>query len=109
MTAFDGTTCPEEHIMEYINLMLLYTTNSALLCKFLPTTLTALALIWYTSPLVWRINTFAQLKAKLQDIFVASKKQEKSNFHLQGIMQLEGEYVSTYLKSFHEVVLEETY
>ena len=26
MTAFDGTTCPEKHIMAYKNLMLLYNT-----------------------------------------------------------------------------------
>ena len=28
MIAFDGTTCPKAHIMAYINLMLLYTTES---------------------------------------------------------------------------------
>ena len=44
MTAFDGTSCPEEHLMAYKNLMLLYTTNLALWCKFFPTILTEVAL-----------------------------------------------------------------
>ena len=40
MAAFNGTSCPEEHLMAYKNLMLLYTTNPSLWCKFFPTTLT---------------------------------------------------------------------
>ena len=59
MAAFDGTSCPEEHIMAYKNLMLLYTTNRALLCKIFPTTLTGVALTWYTSLPVESINIFA--------------------------------------------------
>ena len=65
--------------MAYKNLMLLYTTNPALLCKFFPTTLTGLALIYYTSLPVESIHTFAQLEAKFVSHFVASKGQEKSN------------------------------
>ena len=34
IAAFDGTSCPEEHLMAYKNLMLLYTTNPSLWCKF---------------------------------------------------------------------------
>ena len=40
--------------------------------------------------------------------FVASRRQEKSNFHLLSITQLEGESISSYLKKFHEAVLEVT-
>ena len=46
MNPFDRTKCPEEHIVAYKNLMLLYTTNQALLCKFFPTTLNGVALNW---------------------------------------------------------------
>ncbi|XP_057543932.1 uncharacterized protein LOC130823331 [Amaranthus tricolor] len=69
MAAFDGTSCPQEHMTAYKNLMLLYTTNSSL----------------------W-----------------SSKRQEKSNFHLLSVTQLEGESISSYLKKFHEAVLEVT-
>ena len=44
MTAFDRTSCLEEHLMAYKNLMLLHTTNPALWCKFFPTTLIGVAL-----------------------------------------------------------------
>ncbi|XP_057520897.1 uncharacterized protein LOC130801144 [Amaranthus tricolor] len=106
MAAFDGTSCPEEHLMAYKNLMLLYSTNLALWCKFFPTTLTGVALTWYTSLLGRSIHTFAQLESKFLGHFVASKRQEKSNFHLLSIMQLEGESISSYLRKFHEAVLE---
>ncbi|XP_057524865.1 uncharacterized protein LOC130804449 [Amaranthus tricolor] len=106
MAAFDGTSCPEEHLMAYKNLMLLYTTNPSLWCKFFPTTLTRVALTWYTSLLGGSIHNFAQLEGKFLGHFVASRRQEKSNFHLLSIMQLEGESISSYLKKFHEAVLE---
>ena len=77
MAAFDGTSCPEEHMMAYKNLMLLYTTDPALLCNFFPTTLTCMALTWYTSLPVGSINTFTQLEAKVLGHFVASRRQEK--------------------------------
>ncbi|XP_057522576.1 uncharacterized protein LOC130802581 [Amaranthus tricolor] len=108
MTAFDGTFCPQEHLMAYKNLMLLYTTNPALWCKFFPTTLIGVALTWYTSLPGGSIHNFAQLEGKFLGHFVASKRQEKSNFHLLSITQLEGESISSYLKKFHEVVLEVT-
>ncbi|XP_057532805.1 uncharacterized protein LOC130810682 [Amaranthus tricolor] len=106
MAAFDGTSCLEEHLMAYKNLMLLYTTNPALWCKFFPTTLTGVALTWYTSLPGRSIHTFAQLESKFLGHFVASRRQEKSNFHLLSITQLEGESISSYLRKFHEAVLE---
>ncbi|XP_057542468.1 uncharacterized protein LOC130820930 [Amaranthus tricolor] len=108
MATFDGTSCPEEHLMAYKNLMLLYTTNSSLWCKFFPTTLTGVALTWYTSLPGGSIHNFAQLEGKFLGHFVASRRQEKSNFHLLSITQLEGESISSYLKKFHEAVLEVT-
>ena len=98
----------QKNIMVYKNLMLLYTTDLTLLCKFFPTTLIGVALTWYTSLPVGSINTLAQLEAKILGHFVASRRQEKSNFHLLSITQLEGESISTYLKKFHEAVLEVT-
>ncbi|XP_057517940.1 uncharacterized protein LOC130798860 [Amaranthus tricolor] len=106
MAAFDGTSCPEEHLMAYKNLMLLYTNDPSLWCKFFPTTLTGVALTWYTSLPGGSIHNFAQLEEKFLGHFVASRRQEKSNFHLLSITQLEGESISSYLKKFHEAVLE---
>ncbi|XP_057526356.1 uncharacterized protein LOC130805591 [Amaranthus tricolor] len=108
MAAFDGTSCPEEHLMAYKNLMLLYTTDPSLWCKFFPTTFTGVALTWYTSLPGGSIHNFAQLEGKFLGHFVASRRQEKSNFHLLSITQLEGEFISSYLKKFHEAVLEVT-
>ncbi|XP_057526421.1 uncharacterized protein LOC130805655 [Amaranthus tricolor] len=108
MTVFDGTSCPEEHLMAYKNLMVLHTTNPSLWCKFFPTTLTGVALTWYTSLPGGSIHNFAQLEGKFLGHFVASRRQEKSNFHLLSITQLEGESISSYLKKFHEAVLEVT-
>src|SRR5688572_2424142 len=76
MNSFDGTTCPEEHVVAYKNLMLLYTTSQALLCKFFPITLSGISLNWYTSQPAGSIRTFAQLEAKFVNHFVASKRQE---------------------------------
>ena len=80
MAAFDGTSCPEEHLMAHKNMMLLYTTNPALWCKFFPTTLTRVALTWYTSLLVGTIHTFAQLESKFLGHFVASKSKRNQTF-----------------------------
>ena len=44
-------------------LMLMYTTNQALLCKFFPTTLSGVALNWHTSLPAGSIHTFAHLEA----------------------------------------------
>ena len=87
MNPFDGTKSPEEHIVAYKNLMLLYTANQALLCKFFPTTLSGDALNWHTSLPVGSIHIFAKLEAKFVSHFVASKRQEKSDFHLLSIIQ----------------------
>ncbi|XP_057526208.1 uncharacterized protein LOC130805451 [Amaranthus tricolor] len=108
MAAFDGTSCPQEHLTAYKNLMLLYTTNSSLWCKFFPTTLTGVALTWYISLPGGSIHNFAQLEGKFLGHFIASRRQEKSNFHLLSVTQLEGESISSYLKKFHEAVLEVT-
>ena len=77
------TTCPEEHIVAYKNLMLPCTTNPALLCNFFPTTLTGLALIWYTLLLVGSINTFAQLKAKFFGRFYYEIIMQNTNYNLR--------------------------
>ncbi|XP_057535269.1 uncharacterized protein LOC130813452 [Amaranthus tricolor] len=108
MAAFDGTSCPEEHLMAYKYLMMLYTTNPTLWCKFFPISLTGVALTWYTSLPVGSIHTFAQLESKFLGHFVASRRQEKSISHLLSITQLEGESISSYLKKYHEAVLEVT-
>ena len=84
---FSGTQCPEEHMIAYKNLMVLYTTDPSLLCKFFPITLTGLALTWYTSLPNGSINSFAELEAKFLSHFMASKRQEKSNFHLLSVEQ----------------------
>ena len=85
MTAFDGTSCPEKYLMAYKNLMLLYNTNPVLWCKFFLTTLTRVALTWYTSLLGVSIHNFAQLEGKFIGHFVASRRHEKSNLHLLSI------------------------
>ena len=82
MAAFDGTSCPEEHLMAYKYLMMLYTTNPTLWCKFFPISLTGVALTWYTSLPVGSIHTFAQLESKFLSHFVASRRQEKIKFPL---------------------------
>ena len=82
MTAFAGTTCLEEHIVAYKNLMLLYTTNLILLCKFFPTTLSDIALIWYTLIPFKRILTFAQLKAKFVSHFFGIEETRKFQLSL---------------------------
>ena len=57
MNPLDGTKCPKEHIVAYKNLMLLYTTNQALLRKFFPTTLSGIfELVQIASS--WGIHTF---------------------------------------------------
>ena len=66
------------------------------------------ALTWYTSLPGGSIHNFVQLEEKFLGHFIASRRQEKSNFHLLSITQLEGESISSYLKKFHEAVLEVT-
>lgn len=72
-------------MITYKNMMVLYTTNPALLCKFFSITLTGLALTWYTSLPNGSISSFSELETKFLSHFMASKRQEKSNFHLLSI------------------------
>ena len=92
-------------MIAYKNLMVLYTTDPALLCIFFSITLTGLALTWYTSLPNRNINSFAELEAKFLSHFMASKRRKKSNFHLLSITQQEGECLSAYLHRFHDRVL----
>lgn len=85
--------------------MVLYTMDPSLLCKFFPITLTGLALTWYTLLPNGSIHSFAELEAKFLSHFMASRRQEKSNFHLLSITQQEGESLSAYLQRFHDGVL----
>ena len=105
ITPFYGTQCPEEHMIACKNLMMLYTTDLALLIKFFPITLIGLALTWYTSLPNGSISSFAELEVKFLSHFMASKRQEKSNFHLLSITQHEGESLFAYLQRFHDGVL----
>ena len=105
ITLFSETQCLEEHIIVYKNLMVLYTTHPALLCHFYPIILTCLALTWYTSLPNGSISSFAELEAKFLSHFMASKRQEKSNFHMLSITQQEGESLPCYLQRFHNGVL----
>lgn len=79
--------------------MLLYTFEPALLCKFFPTTLSEVALTWYTPLPIGSIHTFVQLEDKFLGHFIASRKPKKSKFLLLSITQQEGESISSYLKN----------
>ena len=105
ITPFFGTQCPEEHMIAYKNLMVLYTTDPALLWNFFSITLTGLALTWYTSLPNGSINSFVELETKFLGDFMASKRQEKFNFHLLSINKQERETLSAYLQRFHGGVL----
>ena len=85
--------------------MVFYTTNPALLYKFFPITLTGLALTWYTSLPNGSINSFGEFEPKFLSHFMASKRQEKSNFHLLSITQQERESFSAYLQRLDNGVL----
>ena len=62
-------------------------------------------LTWYTSLPNGSISSFAELEVKFLSHFMASKRQEKSNFHLLSITQHEGESLFAYLQRFHDGVL----
>ena len=68
-------------------------------------TLTGLALLWCTLLPNGSISSFSELEAKFLSHFMASKRQEKSYFHLLSITQQEGESLSAYLQRFHDGVL----
>ncbi|XP_057520742.1 uncharacterized protein LOC130801008 [Amaranthus tricolor] len=105
MVSFDGTQDPQEHIESYRAHMAVNTTCKAFLCKFFPTTLSGLALSWYTSLPCGSVESFAQLEKIFLDQFIVFKRQKKSCIHLMSVIQQEGELVSSYIKRFHDEVL----
>ena len=102
---FDGSDDPEEHIASYRVHMAVSTTCEAMLCKFFPTTLSGLALNWYTALPPGSVDGFAMLESLFLDHFVAAKRQRKFNLYLMFVIQREGESVTSYIQRFHEEVL----
>ena len=102
---FDGSYDLAEHIASYRAHMAVSMTCEAMLCKFFPTTLSGIALNWYTALPPGSVDSFASLESLFLDQFVAAKRQRKSNLHLMSVIQREGEYVTSYIQRFREEVL----
>ena len=82
----DGSDDPAEHIASYRAHMAVKTICEAMLCKFFPTTLSGLALNWYTTLPLGSVDNFASLESLFLDHFVAAKRQRKSNLHLMSVI-----------------------
>lgn len=76
-----------------------------MLWKFFPTTLSGLAVKWYTTLPPGSVDNFASLESLFLDHFVAFKRQRKSNLHLISVIQKEGKSVTSYTQRLHKKVL----
>ncbi|XP_031265017.1 uncharacterized protein LOC116123383 [Pistacia vera] len=95
MKMYDGTTDPDDHIASYKQRMLTLSIprplREAYMCKSFGSSLSGLALQWYTNLPNGSINSFAQLTDTFVEQFASSKKVEKLSADLYRGLLPDGE------------------
>ncbi|XP_056691673.1 uncharacterized protein [Spinacia oleracea] len=104
--AFDGTTDPEEHMAAYAAQMNVRTGCGATWCRYFPTTLKGLSLIWFNKHVPkGSIKIYSELEKVFISQFAAGRRHQKTSVNLMAVRQGETETLRNYIKRFNEEVL----
>ena len=82
---FDKTTDPDDHLDVYNAQMYIQDVDDATCCRYLLTTLKAIAQNWLDGLLDGSITSFLQLVEFFSAHFIASKRERKTSIHLAKI------------------------
>lgn len=78
---YGGTTDPNDHLTTLKEKMSVQTGREFVWCKFFPTTLTRLALTWFTELPHGSISHFAFVEIVFKQNFIARRIHHKTNIH----------------------------
>ncbi|XP_021838603.1 uncharacterized protein [Spinacia oleracea] len=104
--AFDGTTDPEEHMAAYAAQMNVQTGCGATWCRYFPTTLKGLALIWFNKHVPkGSIKSYSELEKVFISKFAVGWRHQKTSVNLMAVRHGETETLRNYIKRFNEKFL----
>jgi hypothetical protein len=84
---YDGTKNPTLHVSAFERAMYFQGVNKAIVCRTFPLTLSEAASRWFLDLLPQSISNWKTLKDKFIIHFTSSKRQFKSEFHLEMVKQ----------------------
>ncbi|XP_031283776.1 uncharacterized protein LOC116142492 [Pistacia vera] len=106
MKPYNGTTDLDDHIASYKQQMFAAliprTLREACMCKSFGSSLSGLALQWYTNLPNNSISSFTQLTSTFIEQFASSKKLEKLSADLYKVYQKKGELLRKYVSIFNK-------
>jgi len=76
LEAYNGSTDPVDHLIQFENTMLLHNFSDAMYCKVFATVLKSTACTWFRQLPSSSIGSFAQLSEKFKNHFMASRPPE---------------------------------
>jgi hypothetical protein len=103
---YDGTKDPTLHVSTFERAMYFQGVNEAIVCHAFPLTLSEAASRWFSDLPPQSINNWKTLKDKFILHFTSSKRQFKSEFHLETVKQGKDESLRDYITRFNNEVLE---
>ena len=102
---YDGSTDLDEHMDAYTTHMSLYTSDDAVLCRVIPSSLKRATLSWFTKLPPNSIDSFATLVTKFETQFATSRSHNLTSIALVRIRQEKGELLRTFVDRFNKVAM----
>ena len=103
--SYDGVKDPLDHLENFKTLMHFQGVADAIMCRAFPTTLNAVARIWFSWLTPNSINTFKELSAQFTTHFIGGHRYKKSIACLMSIKQRKEETLRSYISSFNKEAL----
>jgi hypothetical protein len=103
---YDGTQDPTMHVSNFVRAMYFQGVNEAIVCRAFFLTLFEAASCWFSDLPPQSINNWKTLKDKFVLYFTRSKRQFKSEFHLETIEKIRYESLREYITRFNNEILE---
>jgi hypothetical protein len=103
---YDGTKDPTLHVSNFERAIYFQGVNEVIVCRAFPLTFSVAASRWFYDLPPQSINSWKALKDKFVLHFTSSKRQFKSEFHLEMIKQIKDESLREYITRFINEVIE---
>lgn len=103
---YDGTRDPQEHLIAYEHVMLLYEQFEVINVHIFIITLTDRAQEWFTSLLTGMVISYENLVHKFLNHFASKKKSQRKATYLFTIRQEEYESLRDFINRFNNIAFE---
>jgi len=97
---FTGMEDPEAHLTAFYTQMMLVGGSDAVRCKLFMSTLTGMAMDWFTSLPEGHITSFAQLSRLFREQYLANRAPTPVSYDLFDVKQYQGETLKEYISRF---------